>query len=123
MPNVYALTKPDDAYLTVQIGKELYKIPLTKSLKHSEVRKMARYYQEGNNMAVYDYFCPSSPPIFGRTAKRFERKFVEADGSRRNHAGKTLASFRNREAVLGSDSHHLHQFQGRAAKRLRLEIC
>ena len=29
-------------------------------------------------------------------------KFVEADGSRRNHAGKTLASFRNREAVLGS---------------------
>ena len=57
MPTVYALTKPDDAYLTVQIGSELYKIPLTKSLKHSEVRKMARYYQEGNNMAVYDYFC------------------------------------------------------------------
>ena len=57
MPNVYALTKPDDAYLTVQIGTELYKIPLTKSLKHSEVRKMASYYQEGNNMAVYDYFC------------------------------------------------------------------
>lgn len=57
MPNVYALTKPNDTFLTVQIGSELYKVPLTKSLKHSEVRKMARYYQEGNNMAVYDYFC------------------------------------------------------------------
>ena len=57
MPNVYALTKPDDAYLTVQIGSELYKIPLTDSLKHSDVRKLSRYYQEGNNMAVYDYVC------------------------------------------------------------------
>lgn len=57
MPNVYVLKKQDDAFLTVQIGSELYKIPLTKSLKHSEVRKISRYYQEGNNMAVYDYFC------------------------------------------------------------------
>ena len=57
MPNVYALTKQNDAFLTVQIGSELYKIPLTKSLKHSEVRKMSQYYKEGNNLAVYDYFC------------------------------------------------------------------
>ena len=54
---VYALKKQNDAFLTVQIGTDLYKIPLRKSLKHSEVRKMLRLVEEESEAGVYNFLC------------------------------------------------------------------
>ena len=54
---VYVLKKQNDAFLTVQIGTDLYKIPLKKSLKHSEVRKLLRAVETESEAAVYNFMC------------------------------------------------------------------
>lgn len=54
---VYVLKKQNDAFLTVQIGTELYKIPLRQSMKHSEVRKLVAIYRTEDNLALYDFMC------------------------------------------------------------------
>ena len=54
---VYVLKKQNDAFLTVQIGTDLYKVPLRQSLKHSEVRKMMAFYQNDDKIGLYNYMC------------------------------------------------------------------
>ena len=54
---VYVLKKQNDAFLTVQIGTDLYKVPLRQSLKHSEVRKLMAFYQKNDQIGIYNYLC------------------------------------------------------------------
>lgn len=54
---VYVLKKQNEAFLTVRIGTDLYKVPLRQSLKHSEVRKIMKIYKSGDQIDLYDYMC------------------------------------------------------------------
>lgn len=54
---VYALKKQNDAFLTVQIGTELYRVPLKQSMKHSDVRKLVKLTREDDKLALYDFMC------------------------------------------------------------------
>lgn len=54
---VYALKKQNDTFLTVQIGTDLYKVPLTKSLKHKDVRKLFEIMSSGDEIKLYNYMC------------------------------------------------------------------
>ena len=54
---VYVLKKQNEAFLTVQIESDIYKVPLRQSLKHSEVRKIMKIYKSGDQIDLYDYMC------------------------------------------------------------------
>ena len=54
---VYVLKKQNDAFLTLQIGSDLYKVPLRQSMKHSEFRKLVKLFRSGDEIGVYDFLC------------------------------------------------------------------